>query len=201
MIRVFHGENRVQANLEINKLLGPSHEVYEGADLKPEDLPSLFFGTSLFHPTRSILIRDFFVNKAIAEKLPEYLNTPHEVIVLELKLDKRSSLYKTLKTKIVFKEFALPKDPNINLVFDIYQVAKTNGKEAIRLLKKIQTQEDPMMFFGLMVSQAIKDYARRPGNQEKKALCELSSLDLELKSTSFQPWLLVQSFLLRLSSL
>ena len=78
---------------------------------------------------------DFFANKAIAEKLPDYLNTPHEIIILELKFDKRSAAYKTLKDQIVFREFVLPKNPHANLVFDIFQVAKTDGKKALSLLE------------------------------------------------------------------
>ncbi|MBR3230929.1 hypothetical protein IKF73_02810 [Candidatus Saccharibacteria bacterium] len=201
MIRVFYGTDRVRANSEIARLLGPDHEVYEGTDLTPADLPSLFLGTSLFNPQRKILIRDFFANKPTAEKLLDYLTTPHEVVIFELKLDKRATLYKTLKDQVLFKEFALPKDPNLNLIFEIYRVAKSDGPKALAMLEKVKASEDPMLFFGLIVSQAIKDYQKTPGNQEKKALRELSSLDLKLKSTSFQPWLLIESFLLRLASL
>ena len=201
MINVFYGENRLRANSEITELLGSDYEVYEGVNLSQEDLPSLFLGGSLLSQTRSILIRDFFVNKAVAEKLPEYLNTPHNIVIFELKLDKRSTTYKTLKNQINFKEFTLPKDPNLNLVFNIYRVAKTDGKKALSILEKIKTEQDPMMFFGLLVSQAIKDYSQKQGTKEKKVLHELSQLDLKLKSTSFQPWLLIESFLLRLSSL
>ena len=68
-------------------------------------------------------------------------------------------------------------------------------------LEKIKSEEDPIMFFGLLASQAIKDFSLRQGIKEKRALKELSDLDIKLKTTSFQPWLLIESFLLRLSSL
>ncbi len=201
MIQIFYGDDRVRAKAEIIKILGQDYEVYEGTDLVSSDLPSLFLGNSLLSGTRSILIRDFFLNKSIADKLLDYLTTPHNVIILELKLDKRSATYKSLKDQIIFKEFALPKNSNFNLVFDIYKIAKVDGPKALALLDKIKTEEEPMMFFGLLVSQAIKDYSTRQGIKEKRALRELSKLDLDLKSTSFQPWLLIESFLLRLSSL
>lgn len=201
MIQIFYGDDRVRAKTEITKELGQNYEVYEGSELTLDNLPSLFLGNSLFDNKRSILIRDFLGNKAIAEKLPEYLNTPHCIIIFELKLDKRSAVFKALKSKINFREFSLPKNPNASLIFDIYKVAKNNGKKALAMLEKIKTDEEPMMFFGLMVSQAIKDYDARQGIKEKRALKELSKLDLDLKSTSFQPWLLIESFLLRLSSL
>ena len=201
MIRIFTGENRVRANQEINQILGNDYEIIEGADLTPNDLPSIFQGASLFSAKRNILIRDLSDNKLTFEKLPEYLDTLHNVIILELKLDKRSTTYKTLKDQIEIRDFPMPKDPNINLVFDIYRTAKVNGKKAIKDLDKIKHHEDPIRFCGLMISQALKDYRAHQGTKEKRALIELSKLDLDLKTTSLEPWLLIQSFLLRVSSL
>ena len=202
MIKVFYGEDRRRAQQEIISFLGTTdYEIIEGADLTPADLPSIFLGNSLFVRKRAILIRDFSTNKPVYDKLPEYLNTPHSIVILELKLDKRSATYKTLKDKIEFKEFILPKNPNFNLVFDIYRTAKHDGEKAVKMLEKIQNNEDPIMLCGLLISQALKDFKNHQGTKEKRVLVELSKLDLNLKSTSLQPWLLVQSFLLRLSSL
>lgn len=201
MIKVFYGDDRVRAKQEIIKFLGSNYEIIEGVDLKISDLPSIFLGNSLFSDSRSILIRDFTINKEVYEKLPDYINTPHSVIILESKVDKRSSVYKTIKDKIEFKEFSLPQNPNLNLVFDIYRTAKYDGKKAVEMLEKIKAEEDPIMFCGLMISQALKDFKAHQGTKEKRVLRELSKLDLNLKSTSFQPWLLVQAFLLRLSLL
>ncbi len=201
MIKIFYGDDRVRAQQEIIKFLGPDYEIIEGTDLEPAELPSLFLGNSLFADTRAILIHDFTINKPVYEKLPDYLNTPHQIVILESKLDKRSATFKTIRDNIEIKEFTLPKNPNFNLVFDIYRTAKHDGKKAVEMLGKIQSEEDPIMFCGLMISQALKDFKAHQGIKEKRALRELSKLDLDLKSTSFEPWLLVQSFLLRLSSL
>ena len=201
MIQVFYGEDRVRAKNEITRLLGQKYEVYDGAELSPKDLPNIFLGNSLFGDTRSILIRDFLTNKDIADKLSDYLNTSHDVILFELKLDKRSTIYKDLKNQLSFKEFSLPKNPDQNLVFEIFRIAKTDGKKSLNTLSKIKSSQDPMMFFGLLVSQALKDYSNKQGNKEKRVLKELSKLDLNLKTTSYEPWLLIESFLLQLSSL
>ena len=202
MIKVFYGDDRVRAKAEITKFLGTKdYEIIEGADLAPADLPSIFLGNSLFTDTRAILIRDFTANRPVYEKLPEYLNTPHQIAILDAKIDKRSATYKFLKDQIEFQEFTLPKNPNLNLVFDIYRTAKHDGEKAVKMLEKIQYEEDPIMFCGLLISQALKDFNQKQGTKEKRVLKELSKLDLDLKSTSLQPWLLVQSFLLRLSSL
>lgn len=198
MLRIFTGDDRISATAEIEKILGKNYEIIDGPELQPSDLPNIFFGTSLLHDERKILIRDLSANKLAFEKLPDYLNTSHQIILLETKLDERSSTYKSLKGKLEIKKFAI-KDPNFNLVFGIYDVAKKDGKKAIDNLAKIKTTSDPMMFFGLLVSQALKDYNKRQGTKEKKALKELSKLDLELKSSKLPSWLLIESFLLRLS--
>ncbi len=202
MIKFFYGDDRVRAKQSIEQFLGTKdYEIIEGTDLTPADLPSIFLGNSLFADTRTILIRDLTANKLVYEKLPDYLATPHQIAILELKLDKRSAVYKTLKEQVEFQEFILPKNTNFNLVFDIYRTAKHDGEKAVKMLAKIQNEEDPIMFCGLLISQALKDFKQKQGTKEKRTLKELSKLDLDLKSTSLQPWLLVQSFLLRLSSL
>ena len=201
MIKVFTGNDRIRAKNEIEKFLGKNYEIIEGTEITPNDLPSIFLGVSLFSSARNILIRDVSANKAVFEKVSEYLNTPHNVALFELKLDKRSVGYKNIKNKVEIFEFFAPQNPNLKIVFDIYKTAKTDGKKAVDLLEKIKFDEDPMMFFGLLVSQALKDYSAKQGIKEKRTLKELSKLDLKLKTTSFEPWLLIQSFLLRLSSL
>lgn len=201
MLKIFTGDDRIRAGQEINKLLGPDHETIEGADLKPEDLPSIFQGNTLFATTRNILIRDLSTSKPAFDKLPDYLDTPHNIIIQELKLDKRSTTYKAIKDKVEIKEFKLPENPNFRLVFDIYKTAKTDGQKALNTLSKIKQDEDPIMFFGLLASQALKDFDQKQGIKEKRALRELAKLDRELKSTAYEPWLLVESFLLRLSCL
>lgn len=198
-MKIFYGENRQKANEEIKKHLGENYEIIDGIDLELNDLPNIFFGASLFGEQRKILIRDLSANKPVFEKLPEYLNSSHDIILFETKLDKRSVVYKDIKGKIEIKEFPAPKDPNLSLVFNIYDTAKTNGKKAIENLEKIKLNQDPIMFFGLMVSQAIKDYQKNQGTKEKKALKELSKLDIELKSSKLSSWLLIESFLLQVS--
>lgn len=201
MIKVFYGDDRVRAKQEIERLLGDDHETLDGESLSPADLPSIFYGTSLFTPNRHILIRDYTANKTIYDQLTNYLNTPHTVILFEAKLDKRTTTYKDLKDKIEFREFKLPPDPNLNLIFDIYRTAKTNGPRAIKMLENIKPTEDPVKFTGLLISQAIKDFSMRQGTKERKVLKALSKLDLEMKSTKIDPWLLVESFLLSLSTI
>ncbi len=201
MIRIFYGDDRIRANQEIQKILGSDYEVIEGADITPADLPSIFLGASLLNPERKILIRDFTANKPVFKEITKYLASPHEIILFETKLDKRSTTYKELEDQLEIKEFKLPDNPNASVIFDIYRVAKKDGPRSLELLAKIKPTEDPIKFTGLLVSQAIKDFSYKQGSKEKRVLKELSKLDIEMKTTKIDPWLLVESFLLRLSTI
>ena len=200
MIQIFYGENRVKAQAEIKKVLGENYEVVDGVNLAVADLPSLLKGGSLFEMKRRILIRDLAEQKEAWEKLPDFLDTPHTVVIWEAKLDKRTATYKAIKDKVKCVEFAMPKDMNANVVFDIFRVAKRDGKQAVAMLEKIEETQDPYMFLGLLVSQALKDFEMRPGIKEKRVLVELSKLDMLMKSTPLSQFLLLKSFLLRVSS-
>jgi hypothetical protein len=97
-------------------------------------------------------------------------------------------------------EFALTEAPEAREVFNILDMAWHDGKKAVLKLEKIEMNQDPYMFVGLMVTQAIKKFEYRQGSKEKRVLKELSKLDIRMKSTSMQPWSLVKSFLLQVSS-
>lgn len=201
MIQLFYGDDRVKAKQEIKRLLGDNYEILDGESLTPADLPNIFHGISLLTPDRHILIRDFTTNKAVYDQLQNYLDTPHDIILFETKLDKRTTTYKELSGQLTIKEFKLPEDPNLKLIFSIYRTAKTNGPRAVKLLEPIKPTEDPIKFTGLLISQAIKDFSAHQGTKEKHVLKALSKLDLEMKSTKIDPWLLVESFLLSLQTI
>ena len=103
MIKIFTGDDRIRAQNDIVKILGKNYEIIEGADLTPEILPTIFYGNSLFATERNILIRDLRANKPVYDKLPEYLDTPHNIIIQEIKLDKLSNTYKAIKDKTEIK--------------------------------------------------------------------------------------------------
>ena len=201
MIKIFTGDDRIRAKKAILDYLGNDYELFDAANLDPADLPNIFLGTSLFGTERKIVLRDLSENKPVFEKILDYLDTPHRIAFFETKLDKRSSVYKQIKDKIEICEYSLPKNLDYRIVFDIYKTAKKDGKKAVAMLEKIKINEDPISFAGLLNSQAIKDFAANPDVKEKKALKELSNLDLNLKNSKLNPWLLIESFLLRLSSL
>ena len=201
MLEIYYGDNRIKAEGAIKKTLGSGYEVIDGAELKTDDLPNIFMGTSLFTSERAILIKDLGENTEVWNKLINYIDTSNKVIIWEQKLDKRTAAYKELaKAGVKMVEFALTEAPEAREVFNILDTAWHDGKKAVLKLEKIEMNQDPYMFVGLMVTQAIKKFEYRQGSKEKRVLKELSKLDIRMKSTSMQPWSLVKSFLLQVSS-
>lgn len=201
MIRIFTGDDRVRAKKEIEKILGSDYEVIEGVDLETSDLPTVFYGNSLFTDKRKVLIRDLSENKAAWEKLPEYLESPHEIIIWEGKLDKRTTVYKAITKNVKIEEFKLFQENGYKKAAAVFQMAKRDGRRAVEMLQEMELEQEPMMFLGVMATEAVKEYALRQGTKEKNILRELSKLDMTLKSTATEPWLLIESFLIRLASL
>lgn len=201
MLKIFSGDDRVKISQEVKKVLGEGYEVFEGGELKFSDLASLFFGTSLFSEKRKILVKDISENKEVFERIPEYVTTEHTVVIWETKLDKRTAAYKALKKAgVEFFEFKIPEPKDSKEVLNIFEVALRDGEKAVRMVEKIENTQDPYMFFGLLVSQALRKFEWKQGRKEKRVLKELSKLDKQMKSTTFSPWQLLKSFLLLLSS-
>lgn len=192
------------AEKAVKKALGEKYEVYEGESLALADLPSIFQGTSLFETgKRRILLKSLSENAAVWEKIAEYAETNHEVIAWELKLDKRSAGYKNLKAAgVELCEFAELKKPELNVVFGVLDTALRDGARAVKMVEQIELDQDPYMFFGLLVTQMLKRFdSSRGGVKERRLLKELAKTDLEMKSTTVEPWMLIKSFLLRASSI
>lgn len=204
MLKVFYGENRLEAEKKIKNFLGEKYEVFEGENLEPADLPSIFQGTSLFETgVRKILVKEAGVNGAVWEKITDYADTENEVAVWETKVDKRSAGYKRLKESgVELIECPALKKPEMNLVFGILDTAFRDGKKAVRMVEQIETEQDPFMFFGLMVTQMLKRYENSgAGRREKRLLKELAKVDLQMKRTGVEGWMLIKGFLLRVGEI
>lgn len=228
MLRIFYGENRLEAEKNVKRVLGEGYEVFEGESLTVGDLPSIFQGTSLFGGLgssssggsssdgsgggfgsggfggmRRILLKNLGENAEVWAKLADYRETEHEVVVWEGKIDKRSTGYKQLKDAgVEMVEFPALKKPEAGLVFGILDTAMRDGARAVRDLEKIEADQDPFMFFGLLVTQALKKYEYSGGGtRERRVLKELAQIDLQMKSTGVEPWMLIKSFLLRVGDL
>jgi len=202
MIRVFYGDDRVTARKQIDRQLGDDYEIIEGESLTVGDMPSVLLGASLFAAERAILVKDLSENKECWGALPQYVaECPHNVVIWETRLDKRSAAYKELsKDKAVeFKEFKLAEDPDKKLVFDIFDMAlRGDGKGAVKACEKIELTNDAFMFVGLMTTQAIK---KLQYNNPKAvaAIKILAKADIDMKTSNLEPWEAVKIALLKIA--
>ncbi|MBR3256881.1 hypothetical protein IKG02_01150 [Candidatus Saccharibacteria bacterium] len=208
MIKILFGEDRGKLGEKIKAELGEDYEVFEGENLEKTDLPGIFFGETLFSSgARRILIKELGENKEVfgefCEKIEEFVKTEAKVVLAEMKVDKRlSGVKKVAKAGVEILEFKKAETFDSRAVFGIFDLALRDGEGAVRELKKIEEKQDPYMFFGLMVSQALKKLEWRPnGAREKRIVRELSRVDMEMKSTGVEPWVLVEGFLLRMKGI
>ncbi len=206
MIKVFFGEDRTAIAEAVRRELGEDYEVFEGAKMAVWDLPSVFFGASILETgERKILLKDVSENAEVWEKIEKYLKTNYRVVIWETKLDKRTAGYKKLKDKVEFKEFPLRQKPESRLVFGVLDTALRDGKKAVADVEKIEMEQDPFMFLGLLVTQALKrlELAEKRGRsvKERRILQALSKLDMDMKSSMIEPWTLVKMFLLEVSEI
>lgn len=204
MLRVYSGEDRVAVTKAIQALLGDDYEVFEGENLAAGDLPSVFLGTSLFEAEqRMILLKNLTENTEVWAKLPDYAETEHEVIVWEPKVDKRSVTYKALvKLGVEMREFTSMKKPEANLVFGILDIALRDGTRAIKEVEKIESEQDPYMFFGLLVTQVLRKFESSGGGvKERRILKKMAEVDIQMKTTAVDPWLLIKGLLIRVGKI
>ena len=195
MLKIFYGDDRGKIQSAIDKLLGSDYEVIEAESLRSEDMDSIFMGASLFGESRKIVIKDLSINSDCFARLPDYFDTPHQVVIWELNLDKRTATYKALaKKKIIVQEFKTPESVDSRLVFEVFEKAwRGDGRGAVELCDKINSTNDPYMFFGLMVTQALKkmdvatSFARAI-----KVVKILGEIDIKMKSTAIDAWVLIR---------
>ncbi len=202
MIHIFYGNDRNKIKEAAKRVLGENYEVLEGLNVQPVDMASVFLGGTLFAEKRAILITDLGENKESFDKLPNFIDTPHEVVLFESRLDKRTVVYKEIKDKVEIREFSLPDVFDSRVAFDIYKIAKKDGRKAVQMVEKIEEYADPFQMVGAFTSEALRDFSARQGSKEKRVLVELSKLDMLMKTNaSIQPFSLLKSFLLQVSLL
>ena len=206
MIKVFSGSDRAKIDAEVKRFLGHDYEVFDSESLKPEDIINVFAGASLFAEKRKILIKDLSELNTesvdIYAEVMKYADTPHDIVIWETKPTQKKSYKDFVKLpKVEAKKIDLIQKIDMRKVFDIFDMAMRDGEKAVKMLEEVQGEEDPYMFFGLLASQAIKKFEWRQGARERKILKELSKLDIQMKSATVEPWLLIKSFLLRVSSI
>lgn len=210
MIYLIDGDDRKKAEQTARDFLGNNIEVIDADALEKNDLVSIFQGTTLFEETRHILIKDLSLKKDLFLELPKFIKTEHQVVILEQKIDKRNAIYKELldaarsnPEKVKIENFKLPEQVDTFLVFRAFDIALTDGKRAIKLVREAEEENSPYATIGAWTKKAVDLFVAKGGTErEKKIIKRLAEIDMLLKQTSFSkdPWILLESFLIELSS-
>ena len=210
MIYLIDGDDRKKAEQAAHDFLGNTIEVIDADTLEKNDLVSIFQGTTLFEETRHILIKDLSLKKDLFLELPKFIETEYQVVILEQKIDKRNAIYKELldaaksnPEKVKVENFKLPEQVDTFLVFRAFDIALTDGKRAVKLIREAEEENSPYATIGAWTKKAVDLFAAKGGTErEKKIIKRLAEIDMLLKQTSFSkdPWILLESFLIELSS-
>lgn len=207
MLHIYYGDDRAKSEALAKKTLGQNYEVVDAEGLELTDLPTIFMGTSLFDTgSRKILLKGLAEQKALFDELEKYLDTPHEIVILETKIDGKWGSFKQLKKAdhIEIVENKIPDDPKKRwLAFNIYDLALKNPEEAVKMLRAHQDTEDPYAIIGAWATSAIKNLKSAPTSKHNRTIIrQLAIIDHLLKSTKFSesPWPVLESFLLRLKT-
>ena len=220
MIRIFTGDDRVKIQQEIKRILGNNYEIFDGENLQISDIYNICQGNSLFDETRKILIKDLTPAKSSEDEsgasekedpyavFAEFLDTKHEIMIWESNIPNRKA-YKDFIKKVEVKKFQ-KEEFDKWASFRIFDLAYTDGKKAVaeleRLINKVETggevkMLDPYLMAGAFSSSALKKFEQSPTVKNKKVLKELSKLDMQMKSSTIQPWTLIKMFLLKVEKL
>lgn len=112
MIQLFTGPNAYAIRHAVNELIaanpGASLERVEAMELKPNDMPQLLMGASLFSTEKLVIIEDLSKNKLIWTEIDQLLaGVPEEITLLlvETAPDKRTKAYKWLQKHAEVREF------------------------------------------------------------------------------------------------
>ena len=210
MIYLIDGDDRKKAEQAARDFLGNTIEVIDADTLEKNDLVSIFQGTTLFEETRHILIKDLSLKKDLFLELPKFIETEYQVVILEQKIDKRNAIYKELldaaksnPEKVKVENFKLPEQVDTFLVFRAFDIALTDGKRAVKLIREAEEENSPYATIGAGTKKAVDLFVAKGGTErEKKIIKRLAEIDMLLKQTSFSkdPWILLENFLIELSS-
>lgn len=102
MIYLLTGENTFEIERRLRELVAGFDgdvERVDGEELAPEQLPDLLAGVTLFSSKRCIVIKNVSSNRAVWEALGDWFekDIENDVILVEMKPDKRTKTYKWLE--------------------------------------------------------------------------------------------------------
>ncbi len=112
MINLLTGSNTYELEQHLSKLrqdFDGTAEIIDGSRLELNQLPDMLMGGTLFSDKRLVIIRNLSESKDVWSRLPDWLDRVSDdidLVLIESKLDKRTSTYKELKKRVNFVELS-----------------------------------------------------------------------------------------------
>lgn len=122
MITLLAGDNSFEierALAEITDGFDGVAEKIDGSSIQLAQLPDLLMGVSLFSAARLVVIRDLGQNRAIWSSFGDWLDKISDdiqLVLVESKLDKRTTTFKALREKAILKDFPIFSDRDFSTV-------------------------------------------------------------------------------------
>jgi len=111
MTQWFTGDNTFEIQQAVQTCMAAfegTAERLDGTTLELKNIPDLLMGGTLFAEKRLVIIKDLSQNSAVWEKLPEWLDRLSddiELILIDAKPDKRTTIYKEVKKRVDIRDF------------------------------------------------------------------------------------------------
>lgn len=144
MVSLIFGDNSFEISRYIKNLKresGLEPEILDGAEVRGRDLADIFAGSSLFSTSRLVIIYGLLENSEASAQLAQWLedsSSETTVILVESKVDKRTSIFKQLKSAGVTREFVAWGDRDKpRAIIWVQEEAKAAGLDLSRNLAQI----------------------------------------------------------------
>lgn len=230
MIYLLTGEDHVALDPAVQKIvssLGLTPEKLAGDELSESGLVDALTATTLFSDKRLVIIRRLSENKTLWNKLPDYLSRLSDditLVLIEPTVDKRTTVFKTLKSVSEYQDFPLARADD-SAKFRLLDVALAGDKQQIQMMiDDMKLSEDPYLMFGLIASQVfnltavwsaeagddlakdlglkpytlsrLKTQAKKLNTSDVKKLTRLvADADWDIKNSRGEPWLVIEKLL------
>lgn len=113
MLHIYYGDDRAKSEALAKKTLGQNYEVVDVEDLNLSTSPLFLWEPHFLILAHARFFWKVWLSKSPFDELEKYLYTPHEIVILETKIDGKWGSFKQLKKAdhIEIVENKIPDDP------------------------------------------------------------------------------------------
>ncbi len=208
-ICILHGTDRNAMMAAAKAKLGEDYEIFEADNITVSDMDSIFLGQTLFGggEKRRILLKDLNDNKDCFAKLPDYVNTEYEVVVIANgKLNKTFAYVKdVLGCKGIESKMFETIEERSRDRYETWEPFKQafagHGKIALKKLDILKDHTAAPMILGTMGAQAAKLIGGKDNTKAVEAMKILARADMMSKRSGLDMWVPLEWALLEIANL